>query len=302
LLAAEDQALTDQFVLPFTADRKGEIVGCWGITEPDHGSDWILGPGLEAAPRIVPNLTARRDRDGWILSGQKSAWVSNGPIATHAYLFVGIDRAQGMRGAGIALVDLRAPGVSRGKPWDKMGQRALPQGEIYFDDVRIEANQMMVADPETYAFAIDATLALANSAMGAIFTGVARAAYDEALRYAKERVQGGVRIREHQAIQLRLAQMWQRVEVARAISRRAMAYNYSTITPSLPHAVASKVHCTEAAFQNAHDAIQLFGGMGLGRESDIEMLFRDARCALIEDGVNESLLLGVGKRLGSEEG
>lgn len=297
LLAAEDQALVDEFVLPFTADRKARIVGCWGITEPDHGTDWLLGPDLEAATRIQPTLTARRDGDGWVLNGQKAAWVSNGPIATHSYLFVGLEKAQGMRGGGVCLVDLRAPGVTKGKAWDKHGQRALPQGEIFFENVRIPGRQMLVADPETYAFALDTTLALANSAMGAIFTGVARAAYEEAFRYAGERVQGGVPIRRHQAIQVRLAQMWQRVEVARAISRRAIAYNYATITPSLPHAVAAKVFCTEAAFQNAHEAVQLCGGMGLGRESDVERLLRDARCALVEDGVNEALTLGVGQKL-----
>lgn len=303
LLATEDQALTDEFVFPFAADRKGEIIGCWGITEPDHGSDWILGNGLAGATKIQPNLTARRDGDGWVLSGQKAAWVSNGPIATHAYLFVGIDRSLGMRGAGVALVDLRSPGVSRGKPWDKIGQRALPQGEIFFDGVRVPARNVVVADPETYAFAIDTTLALANSAMGAIFTGVARAAYEEALHYAGERIQGGVPISQHQAVQLRLSRMWQRVEVARAISRRAMAHNYAAIPSSLPHAVAAKVYCTEAAFQNAHEAVQLFGGMGLGRESTVEMLFRDARCALVEDGVNETLSLGVGQKLvGAQEG
>jgi alkylation response protein AidB-like acyl-CoA dehydrogenase len=297
LLASENQKLTDHFVLPFAADRTAELIGCWGITEPDHGTDWIMGNDLPPAQKVSAGLTARRDGDDWILDGQKSAWVSNGPIATHCYLFVGLDKSLGMRGSGVALVDLRSPGVSRGKPWDKHGQRALPQGEIFFDQVRIPGPNMVVSDPETYAFAIDATLALANSAMGAIFTGVARAAYEEAVRYAGERIQGGVPIRQHQAIQLRLSQMWQRVEVARAISRRVMAYNYSTITPSLSHAVSAKVYCTEAAYQNAHEAIQLFGGMGLGRESDIEMLFRDARCALVEDGVNDSLSLGVGARL-----
>jgi alkylation response protein AidB-like acyl-CoA dehydrogenase len=300
LLAAENQALTDEFVRPFAEDRTGDLVGCWGITEPDHGTDWILGLELPPSTKLAPGLTARRDGDDWVLDGQKAAWVSNGPIATHCYLFVGIERSLGMRGAGVALVDLRSPGVSRGKPWDKHGQRALPQGEIYFDQVRIPGRQMLVSEPETYAFAINATLALANSAMGAMFTGVARAAYEEALRYSGERTQGGRPIRQHQAVQLRLAQMWQRVETARAISRRAMAYNYSTITPSLDHAVASKVYCTEAAFQNANDAIQLFGGMGLGRESDIEMIFRDARCALVEDGVNESLTLGTGLKLAAE--
>lgn len=70
----------------------------------------------DLGPRVSPKLTARRDGDGWVLSGQKSAWVSNGPVATHRYLFVGIDASKGMRGNGIALVDLRSPGVSRGKP------------------------------------------------------------------------------------------------------------------------------------------------------------------------------------------
>jgi alkylation response protein AidB-like acyl-CoA dehydrogenase len=301
LLASENQKLTDRFVTPFTADRAGELIGCWGITEPDHGTDWILGTDLPSSAKVSPGLTARRDGDDWILDGQKSAWVSNGPIATHCYLFVGLDRSLGMRGSGVALVDLRTPGVSRGKAWDKHGQRALPQGEIFFDQVRIPGPCMVVADPETYAFAVDATLSLANSAMGAIFTGVARAAYEEALRYAGERIQGGVPIRQHQAVQLKLSQMWQRVEVARAISRRVMAHNYATITPSLRHAVAAKVFCTEAAYRNADDAIQLFGGMGLGRESDIEMIFRDARCSLVEDGVNDSLSLGVGIKLAAED-
>ena len=300
LLASEKQRLTDRFVTPFTRDRDGALVGCWGITEPDHGTDWLIGTDLPPERAVTPGLTAHRDGDDWILNGQKAAWVSNGPIATHCYLFVGLDKSLGMRGSGVALVDLRSPGVSRGKPWEKHGQRALPQGEIFFDQVRIPGPCMIVSDPETYAFAVDATLALANSAMGAIFTGVARAAYEEAVRYAGERIQGGVPIRQHQAIQLRLSQMWQRVEVARAISRRVIAHNYATITPSLRHAVASKVYCTEAAYQNAHEAIQLFGGMGLGRESDIEMIFRDARCSLVEDGVNEALSLNVGAKLAAE--
>lgn len=300
LLAPEDDALARDFVLPYTADRTGQIIGCWGITEPDHGSDWILSAEMEENPRITPSLTARRDGDEWVLSGQKAAWVSNGPVATHCYLFVGIDASKGMRGAGIALVDLRSKGVSRGKPWDKLGQRALPQGEIYFDEVRIPLRQMIVSDPVTYAFAVSATLALANSAMGAIFTGVARAAFEEAHRYARERIQGGAPIARHAPVQLKLAHMWQRVEVARAISRRAIAYNYATTTPSLSHAVAAKVFCTEAAVQNASDAIQLAGGMGLGKESDIEMIFRDARLSTVEDGVNDTLSLGLGSRLVAE--
>jgi alkylation response protein AidB-like acyl-CoA dehydrogenase len=296
--APESMSLIERFVLPFCRDKEGKVIGCWALTEPDHGSDWIIGYADETPdPRMAGGLTARKDGQGWVLNGQKSAWVSNGPVAAQAVLFVSLDRSQGMRGSGIALVDLDRPGISRGKPWDKIGQRALPQGEIYFDDVRIPAEQMLVSTPDFYAAAIDASLALANSAMGAVFTGVARAAFEEAVRYTGERVQGGVPIHRHQAVQVKLFQLFQRTEVARAISRRVMTYNYSTRPPILKYAVASKVSCTEAAFSNAHDAVNLFGGMGLSRESDIEMIFRDARASMIEDGINETLGLGVGKEI-----
>jgi len=303
LLATDDDELIAEFTTPFVENRDASLIGCWAITEPDHGSDWLVFGGMEGDPgeNIVPNLRAKKVDGGWVLNGQKSAWISNGPVANHAYLFLNLDPSQGMRGSGIALVDLGSPGVSRGKAWEKLGQRALPQGELYFDDVFVPEKNL-IADSELYPFAIDATVSIANTAMGALFTGVAQAAFDEALRYARERVQGGRVLIEHATVQATLFEMFKTVEAARALSRRVMLHNYQTITPSLKHAIASKVFCTDAAVAVAHMAIQLFGGMGLGKESDIEMIYRDARMAQVEDGVNEVLAINAGGTLQHMEG
>ncbi len=303
LLATDDDALIAEFTTPFVENRDGTLIGCWAITEPDHGSDWLVFGGMEGetGENIVPNLRAKKVDGGWVLNGQKAAWISNGPVAQHAYLFVNLDPSQGMRGSGIALVDLSSPGVSRGKAWEKLGQRALPQGELYFDDVFVPEKHL-VADTDLYPFAIDATLSIANTGMSALFTGVAQAAFDEALSYARERVQGGRALIEHPTVQTNLFEMFKTVEAARAVSRRVMAYNYQTITPSLKHAIAAKVFCTDAAVKVSHMAIQMLGGMGLSKESDIEMIYRDARMAQVEDGVNEALALHAGGTLRYMEG
>ncbi|NOZ94724.1 MAG: acyl-CoA/acyl-ACP dehydrogenase [Acidobacteria bacterium] len=303
LLATDNEELIAEFTTPFVENRDGSLIGCWAITEPDHGSDWLTFGGMEGDPGegIVPNLRAKKVDGGWVLNGQKAAWISNGPVAHHAYLFLNLDPLKGMRGSGIALVDLGSPGVSRGKAWEKLGQRALPQGELYFDDVFVP-DENLIANPELYPFAIDATLSIANTAMSALFTGVAQAAFDEAFRHAKERVQGGRALIEHSTVQVSLFEMFKTVEAARALSRRVMVYNYQTITPSLKHAVAAKVFCTDAAVKVAHMAIQVFGGMGVSKESDIEMIFRDARMAQIEDGVNEALAINAGHSLQFMEG
>jgi alkylation response protein AidB-like acyl-CoA dehydrogenase len=287
----DDDRLVKNIIDPYVNDTECRLIGCWAITEPDHGSDTLMvGTPQFHDKNITGNLKARRDGDGWVLSGQKSSWVSNGPQATHALLFLNIDQSMGMAGGGVAIVPLDLPGVSKGRALNKMGQREVPQGEIFFDDVRIP-DWCMVADPETYEAMLDITLSLANGCMGAIFTGVARAAFEEALAYAKERVQGGVPICRHQLVQKKLFDMFMKVETARAISRRALIYNMSVTPPNVEYSIASKVYCTQAAFEVAHEAVQIFGGYGVSKEYYIEALFRDARGSLIEDGSNDVLSL-----------
>ena len=283
--------LAEEIITPFCENEDASIIGCWAITEPEHGTDTLcpFTPSFED-PEISGQLTARLDGDAYIIEGQKSAWVSNGTIATHALAYLPIDPSMGMAGGGICIVPLDLPGVRKGRPLDKMGQRALNQGEIFFDKVRVPREYMLV-DQESYGAMLDITLSTANAAMGAMFTGVARAAYEEALQYAKKRVQGGQPLFEHQMIKHKLFNMFTKIEAARALSRAAMIYNYNNTPPNVEYSIASKVFCTQAAYEVASEAIQIFGGNGLAREYPVEKFFRDARAGMIEDGANDSLMI-----------
>ncbi len=291
ILMVPTDRLLEEVLFPFCNDKDASIIGCWAITEPDHGSDTLCPytPQFHNS-EIKGQCKATLDGDEWVINGQKSAWVSNGTIATHALLFVNIDPAQGMAGGGICIVPLSSAGVSKGAPLNKMGQRALNQGEIFFDNVRIPEEYMLVG-PDAYEGMVDIVLATANAAMGAFFTGLARAAYEEALEYSKQRVQGGKILFEHELIKHKLFEMFMNIEAARAISRSAMVYNYTNIPPKVEYSIASKVFCTNVAYKVTSNALQIFGGYGLAKEYPIEKFFRDARAGLIEDGSNDSLML-----------
>ena len=284
-------ALVERFCAPGSRE-----IGCWAVTEPDHGSDTLaVTESHFASPALKASCVARLEDGHYVIRGQKSAWVSNGSIATVAALFCTVDPSQGFRGGGVALVPLDLPGVSRGRPVDKLGQRALNQGEIFFDDVRIPAEYMVVGK-EVYAAAVETVLALANAAMGTIFVGLARASLEHALAYARERVQGGRPIFEHQSVRARLFRMFAQVEAARALARRVSIHN-TTAPPLLQYSIASKVFCTNAAFEVASAALQIFGGNGLTRDYPVEKLLRDARASMIEDGCNELLGLVAAAKL-----
>jgi alkylation response protein AidB-like acyl-CoA dehydrogenase len=284
---------------PELVERFGSAgaIGCWAGTEPDHGSDFIYyggKPDVEQPGR--PNCIARKDGDSFVISGQKAAWVSNGTIASAAAMFCAVDMGNGHRGNAALVVPLDVDGVSRGKPLDKIGQRALNQGEIFFDDVRIPADYMVLS-PEIYPFASEVVLTQANGGMGSIFTGLAQAALDLAISYAKQRVQGGLPIFEHQSVKGRLFEMFRKVEAARALSRRVTLHNALSNPPQLHYAIASKVTATSAAFEVASAALQIFGGNGLSREYPIEKMLRDARASMIEDGCNDILSLVGAEKL-----
>ncbi len=287
-----DKKFLQDFLHEYLEDSTGKVVGCWAITEPDHGSDWLLG--LEE-PSCGPSLRGALKGDKYVINGQKAAWVTNGNIATHAMLHVGLQPEKGMKGQGLALIKLDLPGISRGKPLDKMGQRPLNQGEIIFEEVEIPQENMVLPPEMMESLGMEAKiLAQANGGMSGVFAGLARAAFDEAYAYAKERVQGGVPIIQHQNIKLKLFRMFTMVEASRAAARRMSLYNAANQeNPTVAHAVACKILSTQTAFEVASEAIQIFGGNGLSREYPVEKMFRDARAAMIEDGVNETLAIGA---------
>jgi alkylation response protein AidB-like acyl-CoA dehydrogenase len=287
-----------ELVRDYCNDTEGKMIGCFAFTEPDHGSDWVLAaqPVFDD-PGIVPAVKAVRKDGAYIINGQKSAFISNGPIATHALLILGLDRSKGMRGVGIALIPLDLPGVSRGKPLDKLGLRSYPQGALIFDEVRIPEKWMLIADIQKGFETQQWILTPACELLSTLATGLAQAAFDQALTYAKTRVQGGKPIIEHQSISLKLFKMLTMVESARAYSRRVALHNAANPPGSAMHALSAKVYCTETAFTVASEAMQIFGGYGLSAEYPIEKIFRDARVGMIGEENNALSLAGASSLL-----
>jgi acyl-CoA dehydrogenase len=285
---------------PEIIERFGSVAGCWLATQPERGSDVVDMDATEVHPgtqQSKGNLLARKDGDEYVINGQSAAWVSYAPLAQTAMAYLPCDYGdgfykegeQGMHHVGI-LIPLDLPGVSRGKPLDKLGQRPLPQGEVFFDEVRVPA-KYAIATGDAAIPQMMATLTFANMEMAATFTGVARSAFDLALEYVHERKQGGTAIINHQTVQARTFDLWQRVEASRALTHRVFNYNYGEFGPHLLGSVTSKTFATQTSFEVASEALQLFGGNGLTKEYPIEKIMRDARASMIEDGENNILCL-----------
>jgi len=286
-------------------DRFGSMIGCWIATQPDRGSDLVNFDKSEAvlgSKHNKPNLQARIEGDELVINGQSSAWVSGAPIAQCGLVNCPCDYGDnGSDGNGIynedgslnnvvALVPFDLPGISKGKPLDKLGQRPLPQGEVYFDEVRIPMKYVIAQKEEAY-YSFLGTLTFGNMEMSATFTGVARAAYEHALTYVHERKQGGGELIEHQSVRMRMFDLWRKVESSRAMSQRVFDYNYSDNGPHVMASITGKTFVTQSALEVTNEAMDLFGANGLTREYPVEKLMRDAKAAIIEDGENNLLSL-----------
>ncbi len=276
----------------FINDTKGENSGAWAITEPDHGSDLFEF----GRPEIHMSTTAVKDGDDYIVNGHKSAFVSNGWMANAFLLMVNLDPSQGMEGTATFAIPGDLPGITRGKPLDKLGMRALNQSEVFFDDVRIAPEFLTLPPGPMYKMMIEGIVTGGNTAVGTIAVGVARAAYEEALAHAKQRVQGGKVIFEHQAIKLKLFNAYRQIEAARALLWKA-SWLASSGTPHLPTAMAARTMATDMAIQVTSDMVQVFGGYGISKEHPVEKFYRDAKLLQIMDGTNEMVALKAAEQL-----
>jgi acyl-CoA dehydrogenase len=284
---------------PELIEQFGSRIGCWLATQPDRGSETVDFQGHQiatGAKQHKGNIAAHFDGDDLIINGQSSAWVTGGPIAQTALAYISCDYGDGIVNENgtinqiALLIDLEQDGVTKGKPLDKIGQRPLPQGEVFFDNVRVPKKNI-ISQGKDFSTDLYGALTFANMEMACTFTGVARAAFDHSLAYCHERIQGGVPIIEHQSVQIRLFDLWQKVEASRALARRVANFNYLAPEPNLTASITAKTFATRTAFEASAEAIQLFGGNGLTKEYPVEKLMRDAKASMIEDGENNILAL-----------
>ncbi len=297
------EELRRELLVPWAEDTTGSLRGCWAITEPDHGSDF-LGLRHDGSTPPKGQLIATREEGGWRLAGQKSAWVSSAPVATHAAVHAQAGADGDILHSFFAVVPLDAPGIARGTPAAMLGARDDPQGEIFFDGAFVPDSHVLVAPGPAYPVFGDQLLCMTSAIIAQVAVGVARAAFEEALAHARARVQGGSVIAAHKNVQLTLYGMFEKVEAARAYSRLALAHVQQTSmlgagaagTGASPrHTRAAQIFAKRVAFEVANDAVQVCGAFGLSEESLTEKLLRDARCLLIEDGTLEVLALDAAR-------
>ena len=262
----------------------GEKVGCWGLTEPGAGSDAL---GIRT--------TAAKDGDHYVLNGQKT-FITNAPIADW---FIIIARTSGEKGAiqgGTAFILERGvEGLSTGAPFDKMGLRCSPTGEIFLDDCRVHKSQRL--GPEDMAFfGMMQSLDIERAMICFLSIGIAQGAFEAALQYAKERKQFGRPIAKFQLIQSKLAWMYREIELSRTYSLNVlkMAQNGKRITRE---SAVAKWHASEMATKVALEAVQILGGYGYMKEYPVERYVRDAKLMEIGAGTNEIMQLIIGREL-----
>jgi acyl-CoA dehydrogenase len=288
-------------------------LGCWCATQPDRGSDGLILYPEERHPGSKGNkgnLQATFTADEIVFNGQSSAWVSNGPVAQVALMDIVADYGQGFHdengntfGCNV-IVPLDIKGVSRGKPLEKLGKRSLPQGEIFFDNVRVP-RRFAIATRDDYEMKHAHAWAHAGTAMSHCAAGLARAAFEIALAYVHERKQGGALLAQLQLTQYRLGGIGIKVEAIRAMARHVAHYTKCSPRPHPYFTASGKAFCCTELMNVVRESLHLMGGVGLTREFPIEKLLRDAQAMQIEDGENNVLQMHYGhllSRLHREEG
>ncbi len=256
-------------------------------TEPESGSD---------AASI--RTTARRSGDGYVLSGQKS-WISNGGLARFYVVFATVEPGSGSRGVTAFVVEADDPGVGCGPPVRKMGQRAIRNTELFLEDVELPADRRLGEEGQGFR-GLMATFDRSRVTLAASATGLARAALEYAVDYAKERVQFGKPIAQHQAVAFRLADMALRVDAARLLSWRA-ARLLDAGERATTEAAMAKLHASETAMWCTWAALQTLGGWGYSREYPVEKWMRDAKLEEIEEGTSDIQRLIVSRGILNEQ-
>ena len=282
--------------IPRIVDDPEFLLGI-GATEPMHGSDNLLPYD---APGSGMQTRAERKGDKWVLNGAKR-YISNGGLAKLYYVLARTD-AKGMLSQSLTgfLVPADAPGFTVTEVWDKLGQRAVQNGTLKFDNVEIpdadRVGEVGKALPAVGAFLLRFG---SNIQAGATVLGVAQRAYDVSLQYAFERVQGGKPIIEHDIQRLRLARMAMKIQAARSYLWFA-GYDCGQDDFDRKHASLAKIFASEVSVEVCRDALELWGAAGYMKKNPVEKLLRDALSFLHSDGTNDVLGLKAANFIAQE--
>ena len=270
LLKYGSDALKEEWLKPLA---RGEKLGCFCLTEPHVGSD---------AGAIT--TTARREGDEWVLNGVKQ-FITTGKEGDVAIVFAVTDKAAGKKGISTFLVPTANPGYIIARLEEKIGQHASDTAQILFENCRIPAANLLGKEGEGYKIALS-NLEGGRIGIAAQSIGMARAALEAAVRYAKERTSFGKPLTVHQAIAFMLADMATQIDVARQAVWHAAALRDAGL-PCLKEASQAKLFASQMAEKVCSDAIQVHGGYGVTSDFPVERIYRDVRVCQIYEGASE---------------
>jgi len=286
-MAPFNEELVNNYVIPFCENDDARLISAWGSSEPDIGSD-----GKNYTDKSVRHRTTARLRDGrWIIDGTKSNFISNGGIANSYIVFACVEPDQGICGSGAFLVPADAKGVTRGKCVDRLGLRALNQAAVYFDEVEIDESNLIFPPGDGYPMLHNAIITVGNLGTGYLALGTLRAAYEEALAYARERVQWGKPIAEHQLVAQKLFEAHTAIESMRTFLWKGSWLCASAFPGDLKTSLSAKIHATNLAAKHTAAMAQILGGYGLTRDYPVEKYVRDAPLLQVMDGSNDTLMV-----------
>ncbi len=270
----------ERFLKPLAS---GRALGAFCLTEPHVGSD-----------AAALKTTAVRDGDHYVLNGVKQ-FITSGKNADYAMVVAVTDRNAGKRGMSMFIVPTDTPGYVVARLEDKMGQHSSDTAQIVFDNCRVPAANLIGAEGEGYKIALS-SLEGGRIGIAAQSVGMARAAFEAALKYAKERTAFGQPIFEHQAVNFRLADMATQIEAARSLVLHAAALRDAG-QPCLKEAAMAKLFASEMAERVCSDAIQIHGGYGYVADFPVERIYRDVRVCQIYEGTSDIQRMLIGRAL-----
>jgi butyryl-CoA dehydrogenase len=262
---------------------RGEKIGAFGLTEPQAGSD-------AGATRTL----AVRDGDEWVINGQKN-FITNGSIADVVVITAKTDPEKGTRGISSFIVEKGTPGFQPGRDEKKMGLKGSVTSELFFEDCRIPADNLVGKENEGFKQFL-VTLDAGRVAISAMAVGLAQGAYERAVAYAQERVQFGQPIVKFQAVQWMIADTATEIEAARLLVQRA-AWMRERGMRFTKEAAMAKLFATDMSERACRKAIQIHGGYGYMQEYEVERMYRDQRLCAIGEGTNEIQRLVIARQV-----